>query len=299
MGRDMLHKIRVVTALEPDAYGTGTRYSAPIDTDDYLSCGLVASCGTFESSATNTVSVEEADAPSRIVDDSEDPQDTQLVLDNGAGDNTELGVQFTTPNTAGSSVTQVDVMLKRVGSPDGNATVTLQADSTDTPDDTDLITPVAVAVSALSTSVFTKVEFVFPTAVHLAGNTKYWVVIESTYTPSSSDHVVLGIDTVGSGGNISIHDADWGSLVTTQVGLVNVHAHDWSAVSGATTGALAQGTDDDKTFTGSIDLANRKRYLRAKQVVATDAVDSAVHFLLGMREGGLVTQEQTAKFQMA
>lgn len=299
MGFDLTEKIKVVNALEPDAYTAATAYSAPIDSDDYEQAMLIAAAGELGSSATLTTSVEESDATSRIVDDSGLAQDTSLVLRNGATDNTEIGIQFTT-GAATYSVTQVDLMLKKVGTvTDGKkVTVTLQADSTDTPDDTDLITPIEVLVDDISTTAFEKVEFVFPSVVNLAAATKYWIVLEGDYDVSAANHITLSVDTVGSGGNIALHDADWGALVTTQKGAANVHAYSWSAITGATTGALADGTDDDKVFVGSLHLQQKKRYLRVKQVVGTNTSDCGAFLVLGGKKGGVVSQQQAAKFTM-
>lgn len=270
--------------LKPDAYATGTHYCDPLDRRGYREALCVLLAGTNGSSGTVDTLVQQS-TQSDLVNDLGLDQDTSLVLRNGATDNTELAWSFTTPNNGGVTVTQIQARVKAVGTlaASKQITVTIQADSSDSPDDTDLVTPVAAnkAPDEIGTSAFETITFdLSASPVHLDANTKYWVVFEGDYTVSASNHIVFGIDTVASGGNTQIHDSDWGSTVSTQTGHVAVTGYDWANITSAAFTQVTESNDNAARF-GMIDLEGAAgTHLRTKTTVATAACDTGNMILL-------------------
>lgn len=266
----------VPTALliPPAARAAGSYYTDPLDRRQFRACDVLLQLGTLGSSATIDAKIQEAGYEEQLHAMLDGAQDTGLVLRNGTDDNTELSVTFTTPAGDGVTVTQIKAKFKRVGTVASGKviTATLQALGTGEPDDTDLFTPVAgdLAPDEISSTEYETVVFDVPAGIHLAAATEYAVVFEGDFALSSSNHVLLGIDTVASGGNINIHDDDWGALVTTQKGLVDVLGHDWADVSGAAfTQKTQAGGDGSDTHVGTLNLRARLEYIRAKLTVGT------------------------------
>lgn len=271
-------------AIPPDAKATGSYYTDPFDRRQFRKCQVLLQLGVLGSSATVDAKIQEAGFAEELLNDLGSAQDTGLALRYGTDDNTELSVTFTTPDNDGVTITQIKAKFKAVGTLAASKTVTatIQAVAAGEPDDTDLFTPVAgdLAPDEISTSEYETVIFTLPAGVHLAANTAYAVVFEGNYDLSSSNHLLLGIDTVGSGGNVNIHDADWGSLVTTQKGLVDVIGHDWLDISGAAFPQKTQaGGNGSETFIAELNLKPRLEYLRAVLTVGTATSDVGLQML--------------------
>lgn len=270
--------------IPPGAKTAGAYYTDPLDRRQFRACDVLLQLGVLGSSATIDAKIQEAGYEEQLHAMLDGAQDTGLVLRNGTNDNTELSVTFTTPAGDGITVTQIKAKFKGVGTLAAakKITCTLQALGTGEPDDTDLFTPVAgdIAPDELSTTVYETVTFDVPAGIHLLAATEYAVVFEGDFDLSSSNHVLLGIDTVASGGTINIHDTDWGTLVTTQKGLVDVLGHDWVDVAGAAFSQKTQaGGDGSESFLGSVNLMARLEYVRAKLTVGTATSDAGLQLL--------------------
>ncbi len=274
------------TAIEPDAYAAGTVYTDPLDRRGYREALFLLESGDLGSSATVDCKVQEADKASQggILNNLQASKDTALQLDYDTNDASEIAFRFTTPNNGGVTPTSVHVYVRRVGTIAASkyVTMTMQADGSTDPDDTDLFTPVNGHLECADISTdWVVLKFTVPAGVHLAANTDYWVVFEATYTASTSNHIEIAVDTVGSGGNAIEHDADWGSLVTTQTIVADVQGHDWADVAnGAFTQLTEAGSDDNKTVVGRMDLKPRKAFLRTVLTVATATSDCGARTLL-------------------
>lgn len=284
--------------IPPDAQAAGTRYTAPLAVRGYGSANILLQLGVLGSSATVDAKIQESDDPSAILNNLDDAQDTGLGLRLGATDNAELAAFFTTPAGDGVTVKEIKVKMKGVGTLASGkvVTATLQVVTAGVPDDTDLFTPVAgdLAPDEISTSEYVTVTFTVPAGVHLAAATQYAVVIEGDYSASGSNYLLVGVDTVGSGGNVNIHDTDWGAVVTTQTMLVNVVAYDWTDISGAAFSQKLQASSHgSNNYIGTIALRKRLPFLRGLLTVGTATSDVAMQILLhepDVRPGGTTAE---------
>ena len=109
-------------------------------------------------------------------------------------ENDKLAQSF---QVTGSQIpTSVDLWLKKVGSPTGNLTVEIQADSAGDPSGTAISngTSGTVAASSLGTS-YGDINFTFGTPPSLSGSTTYWLVLKTTDSQSNTNYVEWGADT--------------------------------------------------------------------------------------------------------
>lgn len=95
-----------------------------------------------------------------------------------------------------STVSEVDLWLKKVGSPTGNLTVEIQTDSAGEPSGTAITngTSNTVSASTLTTS-FADITFSFASNPSLASGTTYWIVLTTADSQSNTNYVVWGADT--------------------------------------------------------------------------------------------------------
>lgn len=95
-----------------------------------------------------------------------------------------------------STVSEIDLYLKKVGSPTGNLTVEIQTDSAGEPSGTAVTngTSNTVSASTLTTS-FADITFTFSSNPSLASGTTYWLVLTTSDTQSNTNYVVWGADT--------------------------------------------------------------------------------------------------------
>jgi len=95
-----------------------------------------------------------------------------------------------------STVSEIDLYLKKVGSPTGNLTVEIQTDSAGEPSGTAVTngTSNTVSASTLTTS-FTDITFSFASNPSLASGTTYWLVLTTSDTQSNTNYVLWGSDT--------------------------------------------------------------------------------------------------------
>ena len=95
-----------------------------------------------------------------------------------------------------SPVSEVDLYLKKVGSPTGNLTVEIQTDSAGEPSGTAVTngTSNTVSASTLTTS-FADITFSFASNPSLASGTTYWIVLTTADSQSNTNYVVWGADT--------------------------------------------------------------------------------------------------------
>lgn len=290
MPEKLSQRIKVLRGLDPDAYTAAAHVGEVMDVRGFTSGMVCSLIGTLGSTATDTTILQESAAPSQHVADLDLTQDTSLMLRDDTASNIELGIQFTP--TSDITVTSVflNLMVNGTIAAGKKVTMTIQADSSDEPDDSDLFTPIEVLCSTISDEAFTAVEFELTTPYHLTADATYWIVLEGDYTQSGTNNVALAIDTVASGGNVNFHDADWDTLVTTQKGHCAVLGYVWSNVTSASTGALAS---SDGVHLFDVNLDARKHYLRMKKTIATNASDAAAIFIAGGAIVEPVTQENT------
>jgi hypothetical protein len=116
-----------------------------------------------------------------------------------------------------STVSEVDLWLKKIGSPTGNMTVEIQTDSAGEPSGTAVTngTSNTVSASTLTTS-FGDITFSFASNPSLASGTTYWIVLTTADSQSNTNYVVWGADTSTPGyadGAMFGEDAStWGAL---------------------------------------------------------------------------------------
>lgn len=125
--------------------------------------------------------------------------------------NTEISMGFK-PNTTGT-VTKVRLWLKKVGTPGGTDTVTLEihTDSSGVPSGSVVTngTATAVDISDTITTSYAWVTFSFSTAPSLTAGTQYHLVLTGAFTIDASNYVAWGEDTydiVYPDGAMSIYD---------------------------------------------------------------------------------------------
>ena len=126
-------------------------------------------------------------------------------------------------------VTEVDLWLKKVGSPTGNLTVEIQTDSAGEPSGTAVTndTSNTVSASTLTTS-FGDIAFSFASNPSLASGTTYWIVLTTADSQSNTNYVVWGADTSTpsyADGEMYGEDAStWGALSADAVFTVTAPA---------------------------------------------------------------------------
>ena len=123
--------------------------------------------------------------------------------------------QFWTTQTATSSsrapyLAAVDFYLKKAGSPVGNVTVSIYADSAGQPTGAALATSAAVAAASLTTSI-QQFHFVFASPLHISANTKYHAVVNYSGAINGTDYVVLDRNSTTTIGSIytSANGSTW------------------------------------------------------------------------------------------
>jgi len=115
--------------------------------------------------------------------------------------------------TGSQTVGSVSLYLKKVGSPTGNLTVTIETDNSGEPSGTPVAngTSDTVAASTLATS-YDLIEFEFSTPPSLSGSTTYWIVLDTADSGSQTNYVVWGADTSSptyADGEMLSYDASW------------------------------------------------------------------------------------------
>lgn len=97
--------------------------------------------------------------------------------------------------TGDQSVGTIKLWLKKVGSPTGNLTVTIESDSSGAPSGSPISNGTAgtVAASTLSTS-YGWITFTFSTPPTLTGSTTYWIVLDTSDSISETNYVQWGAD---------------------------------------------------------------------------------------------------------
>lgn len=96
--------------------------------------------------------------------------------------------------TSASTIGSIKLWLRKIGTPTGNLTVNIYADSAGSPGS--LVTngtSQTLAASKLAT-LYDYFEFKFSTPPSLSANTTYWIVLETTDSASSSNYVRWGTD---------------------------------------------------------------------------------------------------------
>jgi len=118
----------------------------------------------------------------------------------------------------GARVAGVNLWMSKHGSPAGNLTVQIQTDSGGSPSGTAVSngdgTSGAVAASSLA-AVTGKVTFTFTRPPWLDNGTTYWLVLQTTDSPSASDFVQWAVDSAAgyAGGAMQAHDGgSWSAL---------------------------------------------------------------------------------------
>lgn len=148
--------------------------------------------------------------------------------------------------TGAQTVGSVTAYLKKVGSPTGNLTVEIQADSTGEPSGTAISngTSGTVAASTLTTS-FADTSFTFATPPSLSGSTTYWLVLKTADSQSATNYVAWGADTSTPGyadGSMSGELSGWSALSADAI--FEVFAPGSAFVEPANGGFSTAGTGD-------------------------------------------------------
>lgn len=172
--------------------------------------------------------------------------DTLLALRDAAA-RTKIAQSFV-PRTNNPSfqLGTVYLMLAKVGTPTGNISVTIEGNSSSAPDGTAIATSANVDVSGLTTEP-TFQQFTFTAKPRLVKDTTYWIVLQGTFTISTSNYAVWANDSTDAGyGDGSITKND-GSAWTTQAGdlcfilrnpqpnlILLERGKDWEVLSGGT-----------------------------------------------------------------
>jgi len=91
--------------------------------------------------------------------------------------------------TEDTDVKKIELRIRTTGTPTGTMTVSIQADSTDEPSGTPLVSSV-VDMDVL-TSDYEQIEFEFTTPFSLDAETKYWVVFEVSALPDFADAILV------------------------------------------------------------------------------------------------------------
>jgi len=97
--------------------------------------------------------------------------------------------------SSGNTVETIKLWLKKVGSPTGNLTLTIETDSGGDPSGTPVTngTSHTVAASTLSTA-YGWIEFTFATNPTLSGTTTYWLVLSTSDSADEFNYVTWGAD---------------------------------------------------------------------------------------------------------
>lgn len=124
--------------------------------------------------------------------------DTLTGVKTAATTNVKLAQSFEVLDQNPSFITgDVYLLLSKTGAPTGNATVTIEADSSGSPSGTALITSATVDVSTLTVEP-TWVRFTFTATAVLAKDTTYWLVLSSTHSASSTVNIAWANDSTES-----------------------------------------------------------------------------------------------------
>ncbi|MFH0834625.1 MAG: LamG-like jellyroll fold domain-containing protein, partial [Patescibacteria group bacterium] len=139
-------------------------------------------------------------------------RDTAIELRLGATDNVALAQQFTV-DSAGT-IPAISLWLKKVGTPTGNLSLSIETDASDLPSGTTITDGAAttVAVDSLSSDDFEWVNFQFATPPTLSANTKYHLVLEGDFAASATNNLVWAADTSTPSfvdGTSEIKDSAW------------------------------------------------------------------------------------------
>lgn len=219
--------VKAWTASGPGLHTSAVGFSSGVHV-------LVAEAASAGTTPTLDVKLQKSAAAARNFDDSDVTLGEAWVeLRKGTNDNIELGIQFTA--TGDVSVSSVKLYLKRAGTIAAGKVIAcrIEGDSTNAPDGTSLGSSANVDATAIGTT-GEWVEFTWPIAPDLSDGGTYWIVLSGDYTVSASNHILLGVDTVGSGGNVAVYDSAWAAITSTQTGNAQVFAYTFTDISGGT-----------------------------------------------------------------
>ncbi len=200
--------------------------------------------------------------------------DAWIPLRNNTNDNIELGISWLTVGAI--TLYQVKVKLKAIGTvPASTLKLEIQGDSTGDPDGTAVATSELIDATSITTdSTGAYYIFTFKTPADLSAATTYHVVLSGTYALSAVNQVQLGVETVGSGGNLEIFDAAWADQTTSTVevqGFTLVFAD----VSGATFDQVTDAVTEIETPQEiEVNTATYGRFLRYVGTISTSGSDS-------------------------
>jgi len=92
------------------------------------------------------------------------------------------------------NLTSCKFYIQKVGSPTGNIFATLYATSGGAPTGSAIATGDNVDVSTIGSAAFEVKEFTFSTPYGISSGTTYAIMLEGDYTPSTTVHVRVGLD---------------------------------------------------------------------------------------------------------
>lgn len=184
-------------------------------------------------------------------------------------DSTNIQVAFTVTQDSTRTISSVTLKMRKVGAPTATNGVilTIQTDNSGDPSGT------AVHADAIDTvlissigSTWQWVTFTFDRPVDLTASTVYHYVLSGNYTISTTAHVQVYLETVGSGGDITSQGpaAAWTASTTSDI-VGKVLRYNFSNIAAT---YMDTATHVISAFdTKDIDLRGKKRYIRAKATV--------------------------------
>lgn len=299
---DFSADVKITTGLLADEYAAGTYCGPVIDTRGFGRSAVILNAGGFASGATATVTIYQATEPQALATAvTAADVSTALRLTSTAG--VKLAILLDgTSQTAPRSLDEVYVRMRRVGSPTGAVSASIEIQSTTTPSGTSLGNSAAVTIDAIATSYEWK-RLQWSTAVPLVPSTTYFVVIQGNYTTSAANYIEFGVDTVVSGGNYYDYTTAWDATATKSIDCY-LNGRLFSAISGAVFAKTADSIEytglnestDNATYTGLLNCRGLYPTLMLGLVGETAAVTVGATVLLGGSGNNPITQDETALF---
>lgn len=209
--------------------------------------------------------------------------DNDFELRSNTATHIKISCMFT--QSGARQIRKVYLYLKKKGTITSGkkVTVTLETDSTGSPSGTAVQAHATADVlcSAISTS-YGWVEFAFTKPVTVANSTVYHIVLTGDYDVSGTNNVMIGTDTVASGGDFDYYDAAWTGTSSTIKVLAQTWQYNFADISSA---AFTQVTSAAVSYqTKDVSLIGSKRYVRALATVAgngSESINCAAALVLG------------------
>lgn len=185
-------------------------------------------------------------------------------------DSTYVKVGFVVTQDSARTINSVTLKLRKTGTVTGTNSVTLSIFSDSANGDPSDILVHADAVDSVKISSIAAtwgwVTFTFDRPVDLAAATDYHYILTGTYTISTSNYVLVYLETVASGGDVEYEGAaqDWTQVTTSDI-VGKILRYNFSNI---TTAVFDTATHTAGIFdTKDINFRGKKRYVRAKATI--------------------------------